>query len=97
MHMGASAGRSVAVAVTKYRNRRESQFRYVVRPLAVSFSGKVLATAVHLFACELNYHTRFLDLLFLLADRSGLKLVMAVYTTLDCLFHGFAQQKDTQR
>ena len=47
MHMGASAGRSVAVAMTKYRNRRESQLRYIVRPLAALFSGKLVATAVH--------------------------------------------------
>lgn len=39
----------------------------------------------------------FSYLLFLLADRSGLKPAMAMYTTLDCLFHGFEQQKDTQR
>lgn len=47
MHMGASAGRSVAVVMTKYRNRRESQLRYIVRPLAALFSGKLVATAVH--------------------------------------------------
>ncbi len=58
MRLDALAGRGVAAAVTKYRKRRESHLRYVTRPLAPLFSGKVLATAVHLYACDFNYSIR---------------------------------------